>query len=42
MKQISTFPGSHLIKKWLRMGYVEREVFYPTKEGTPQGRPPKK
>jgi hypothetical protein len=24
------------------MGYVEREVFYPTKEGTPQGRPPKK
>ncbi|RJS62943.1 group II intron reverse transcriptase/maturase [Priestia filamentosa] len=37
MEQISNFPGSHLIKKWLKMGYVEHEVFHPTKEGTPQG-----
>lgn len=26
-----------LLRKWLRAGYLERHVFYPTKEGVPQG-----
>src|SRR5713101_8843963 len=26
-----------MLKKWLKAGYVDRHVLYPTKEGTPQG-----
>lgn len=30
-------PGRELIRQWLKAGYVESEVFYPTVQGTPQG-----
>ena len=30
-------PGKELIKQWLKAGYIEQEVFYPTEQGTPQG-----
>src|SRR6202011_2884522 len=26
-----------MLKKWLKAGYRDRQVLYPTKEGTPQG-----
>ena len=26
-----------ILHKWLKAGYLERQVFYPTEEGTPQG-----
>jgi len=26
-----------MLKKWLKAGYIDRQVLYPTKEGTPQG-----
>jgi RNA-directed DNA polymerase len=26
-----------LLKKWLKSGYMEESVLYPTEEGTPQG-----
>ena len=26
-----------ILKKWLKAGYLEKQEFYPTKEGTPQG-----
>lgn len=26
-----------LLKQWLKAGYIEKEAFYPTEEGTPQG-----
>jgi len=26
-----------ILRKWLKAGYVEKEVFHPTEEGTPQG-----
>src|SRR5712691_9998091 len=26
-----------MLKKWLKAGYMDRQVLYPTKEGTPQG-----
>jgi RNA-directed DNA polymerase len=42
LKQVANFPASLLIKRWLRIGYVEQENFTETQEGTPQGRPPKK
>lgn len=28
---------SRILKKWLAAGYIEKEVFYPTEAGTPQG-----
>ncbi|ULP33361.1 MULTISPECIES: reverse transcriptase/maturase family protein [Leptolyngbya] len=34
---IGTIPSRELIKQWLKAGYVESEVFYPTVKGTPQG-----
>nr|WP_252285540.1 group II intron reverse transcriptase/maturase [Priestia megaterium] len=37
VEQISTFPGTPLIKRWLKMGYIEQDMLRPTKEGTPQG-----
>ncbi len=30
-------PGRELIKQWLKAGYMEGGVFYPTNAGTPQG-----
>jgi RNA-directed DNA polymerase len=26
-----------ILKKWLKSGYIDKNVFYPTEEGTPQG-----
>jgi RNA-directed DNA polymerase len=26
-----------MLRKWLKAGYIEKEVFHPTEEGTPQG-----
>jgi RNA-directed DNA polymerase len=26
-----------ILKKWLKSGYMEKHVLYPTEEGTPQG-----
>ncbi len=34
---IGQIPGRELIKQWLKAGYVEAEIFNPTKSGTPQG-----
>ncbi len=34
---IGPVPGRELIKQWLKAGYVEQEMFYPTERGTPQG-----
>lgn len=35
MKRIPT--NKTILHKWLKAGYLERQVFYPTEEGTPQG-----
>ena len=37
LNAIGKVPGVELIKKWLKAGYVEAEVFYETNSGTPQG-----
>lgn len=37
LKQLANFPGSQLIERWLQMGYMERNAFSETQEGTPQG-----
>lgn len=37
LNAIGPAPGRELIKQWLKAGYVEAEMFYPTPEGTPQG-----
>jgi len=34
---IGPVPGKELIKQWLKAGYVEKEMFYATEQGTPQG-----
>ncbi len=34
---IGNFPYRHLIKKWLKSGFIDRNVFHPQKSGTPQG-----
>jgi len=34
---IGPVPGRELIKQWLKAGYVDKEVFYNTEAGTPQG-----
>jgi RNA-directed DNA polymerase len=26
-----------ILRKWLKAGYIEKDVFHPTQEGTPQG-----
>ncbi|MDY0943982.1 group II intron reverse transcriptase/maturase [Priestia megaterium] len=35
--QTSIFPGNTLIKRWLKMGYIEQHMLHKTSEGTPQG-----
>nr|WP_239695531.1 group II intron reverse transcriptase/maturase [Priestia filamentosa] len=37
VEQTSTFPGNTLIKRWLKMGYIEQDMLHKTTEGTPQG-----
>jgi len=34
---IGPVPGRELLGQWLKAGYVEQEMLYPTGEGTPQG-----
>ena len=34
---IGNFPGRRLIREWLKAGYVDKNVFYAQKSGTPQG-----
>jgi RNA-directed DNA polymerase len=34
---IGPIPGRELIKQWLKAGYVDKDVFYETEAGTPQG-----
>jgi RNA-directed DNA polymerase len=36
-EQTSAFPGNILIKRWLKMGYIEKDMLHKTTEGTPQG-----
>lgn len=37
METIGNFPARKLIKLWLKAGYVDKEAFYDTETGTPQG-----
>ena len=37
LEQIKGFPGHRLIRKWLKAGYVDNNVFHQTEEGTQQG-----
>jgi RNA-directed DNA polymerase len=37
LKAIGPVPGKELIKQWLKAGYVEKEAFHATEQGTPQG-----
>ncbi|NOT53087.1 MAG: group II intron reverse transcriptase/maturase [Deltaproteobacteria bacterium] len=37
LKTIGPVPGRELIKQWLKAGYVDKQVFYETEAGTPQG-----
>jgi RNA-directed DNA polymerase len=37
IKQISGFPQTEVIAKWLKAGFVDNSVFNETDEGTPQG-----
>jgi RNA-directed DNA polymerase len=37
LEQVKGFPGSRLIRKWLRAGYIDNNVFHHTEEGTQQG-----
>jgi RNA-directed DNA polymerase len=34
---IENFPSKHLIQQWLKAGYMDKNVFYTTEQGTPQG-----
>ena len=37
LEQLGNLPAKPLIKQWLKAGYLEKEVFYPTESGVPQG-----
>lgn len=37
LKTIGAVPGRELIHQWLKAGYVDKNVFYETESGTPQG-----
>lgn len=37
LKKIGNFPARKLIRDWLKAGYVDKNVFYETEQGTPQG-----
>jgi RNA-directed DNA polymerase len=37
LKTIGPIPGRELIRQWLKAGYVDKNVFYETEAGTPQG-----
>ncbi|MFB6729026.1 reverse transcriptase N-terminal domain-containing protein [Bacillus mobilis] len=37
LESINGFPNNNIIKKWLKAGYIDENVFHDTNEGTPQG-----
>ena len=37
MKQLGSFPERDIISKWLKAGFMDKNVFNKTEEGTPQG-----
>jgi RNA-directed DNA polymerase len=37
MKKIGNFPARKLIQKWLKAGYVDKNVFHESEIGVPQG-----
>ncbi|UYV55657.1 reverse transcriptase N-terminal domain-containing protein [Priestia megaterium] len=37
VEQTSSFSGNILIKRWLKMGYIEQDTLHKITEGTPQG-----
>lgn len=37
LEVIGDFPAKELIRQWLKAGYVDKNVFHETTEGTPQG-----
>lgn len=37
MNELSHFPASNLISKWLKAGYIDKRIFYDSPMGTPQG-----
>ena len=37
LERIGRFAAKSLLKQWLKAGYLEANVFYPTDSGTPQG-----
>jgi RNA-directed DNA polymerase len=37
LTMLGTFPGNGLVRQWLKAGVVDRGLFAPTEEGTPQG-----
>jgi len=39
LETLKGFPANGLIKQWLKAGYVDKNVFYATESGTPQGGP---
>lgn len=39
LETLKGFPAIGLIKEWLKAGYVDKNVFYETETGTPQGGP---
>ncbi|MGB3614570.1 MAG: group II intron reverse transcriptase/maturase [Elainellaceae cyanobacterium] len=37
LRAIGSFPGRALIARWLKAGYIEKQHWYPSEAGTPQG-----
>jgi RNA-directed DNA polymerase len=37
LKIIGDFPAKEIIRQWLKAGYIDKNVFYDTEAGTPQG-----
>jgi RNA-directed DNA polymerase len=37
LERVGPVPGRHLVKEWLKAGYVEADFFHTTDSGTPQG-----
>lgn len=37
LKQLENFPAKELIAKWLKVGYIDNNIFHKTENGTPQG-----
>ncbi|NEO17833.1 reverse transcriptase domain-containing protein, partial [Moorena sp. SIO3E8] len=37
LDKIGNFPAKKLVEQWLKSGYIDKDVFYKTETGTPQG-----